>query len=69
MFSRCIWWVGSTLNRSGSDVQHLQICLLGCEAFEGLQSPSEVIGGDKIYEVLSKLIVAVVVEALDGGDP
>ena len=41
--------------------------LIGREAFEGLQSPSEVIGGDKVYEVLSKLIVAIVVEALDGG--
>ena len=26
MFSPGIWWIGSKLNRSGSDVQHLQIC-------------------------------------------
>ena len=40
--------------------------LKGREALEGLQSPGEVIG-DEIDEVLSKLIAAVAVEALDCG--
>ena len=26
VFSPGIWWIGSRLNRSGSDVQHLQMC-------------------------------------------
>ena len=40
--------------------------LKGREALEGLQSSGEVIGGE-IDEVLSKLIAAVAVEALDRG--
>jgi hypothetical protein len=39
--------------------------LVGCEALEGLQSPAEVVGRDEVSEVTAKLIVVVVVEALD----
>ena len=39
---------------------------VGREAFERLQAPSEVVGGDKIVEMSTQLIVAVVVVALDG---
>lgn len=41
--------------------------LVGREAFEGLQSSPEVVGFDEVLEVPSQLVVAVVVEALDGG--
>src|ERR671928_785922 len=36
------------------------------EAFQGLQAPAEVVGGDAVGEVMSELVVAGVVEALDG---
>src|SRR5919206_3102786 len=36
------------------------------EAFQGLQAPAEVVGGDEGGEVLSELVAAGVVEALDG---
>src|SRR5215207_9806549 len=37
------------------------------EAAKGLEAPSEVVGGDEVGEVLPELVVADVVEALDGG--
>src|SRR5215208_3641369 len=37
------------------------------EAAKGLEAPSEVVGCDEVGEVLPELIVADVVEALDGG--
>jgi hypothetical protein len=37
------------------------------EACEGLEPFGEVVGGDEVAEVYSQLVVAVVVEALDGG--
>lgn len=40
--------------------------LVGREALERLQSTSEVVGRDEVGEVAPKLIVVVVVEALDG---
>ena len=40
--------------------------LVGCETFEGLQSPAEVIGGDEVSEVAFELCVVVIVIALDG---
>lgn len=36
------------------------------EAFEGLQPTGEVISFDEVFQVLAELLVAVVVEALDG---
>ena len=36
------------------------------EAFQGLQASAEVVGGNEIGKVLSELVVAGVVEALDG---
>ena len=39
----------------------------GCEAFEGLKPSAEIVGCDEVGEVASELIVAVVVEASDGG--
>jgi hypothetical protein len=41
--------------------------LVGCDASQALEAFSEVVGGDEVVEVSSQLIVAVVVEALDGG--
>ena len=37
------------------------------EAFESFQSSSEVVGGDETGEMLSELVVALIVEAPDGG--
>ena len=39
--------------------------LVGCQAFEGLQSSSEVVGADEVGHVISELVVVVVVEAFD----
>ena len=39
---------------------------VGCEAFEGLEPLGEVVGRDKVDEVLAQLVVGLVVEALDG---
>lgn len=41
--------------------------LIGCEASQALEAFSGVVGGDEVVEVSSQLIVAVVVEAPDGG--
>lgn len=38
---------------------------VGCEAFEGLESAAEVVGGDEVDEVLPQLVEIVVVVALD----
>ena len=40
--------------------------LVGCESFEGLQSPSEIVGADEVGEMPAELIMAVVVVAFDG---
>ncbi len=40
--------------------------LVRCEAFERLESASEVVGRDEVREVLPELVVALVVESLDG---
>ena len=40
--------------------------LCRCEALEGLQTPTEVVGVDEVVEVPLELVVGVVVEALDG---
>ena len=40
--------------------------LVGCEAFEGFEPLGEVVGGDEIGEMVTQLVVALVVEALDG---
>ena len=53
------------MNRCGSEVQRLQNELVGREALEGLQGTAKAVGGDELSEVASKLIVVVVVEALD----
>jgi hypothetical protein len=37
------------------------------EDFERLQPASEIVGFDEVLEMLSKLLVAFVIEALDGG--
>src|SRR3954470_3327022 len=37
------------------------------KAFEGLQATTEVVGGDEVIEVTFKLLMTVVVIALDGG--
>lgn len=41
--------------------------LVGCEALEGLEPAGEVIRRDEIGEMAAKLVVALVVKALDGG--
>ena len=41
--------------------------LIGCEAAQALQSASEVVGGDEVVEVPPQLVVAVLMEALNGG--
>lgn len=38
----------------------------GCEALQGLQPPSLVLGGEKVGKVSSELIVSIVMVALDG---
>src|SRR5882757_7022828 len=40
---------------------------VGREAFEGLQTPSVIVGSDEVGEMALELPVAVVVIALDGG--
>ena len=40
--------------------------LVGCESFEGLQSPSEIVRADEVGEMPAELIMAVVVVAFDG---
>ena len=40
--------------------------LVGCQAFEGLQSSPKVVGADEVGEVISELVVVVVVEAFHG---
>jgi hypothetical protein len=39
---------------------------VGREAFEGLQSAAEVVGGDEVDEMAAELVMALVVEASDG---
>ena len=41
--------------------------LVGREALQRLQAPAEVVGCNEVGEVLSELVVAGVVEALNGG--
>ncbi len=41
--------------------------LVGCETFEGLQAPGEVIGADEVIEVGAQVIMVAVVDARDGG--
>src|SRR5215210_300783 len=41
--------------------------LVGCEAFEGLEAASEVVGSDEVGEVRFELLVVIVMEALNGG--
>src|SRR5690349_24982795 len=41
--------------------------LVGCESLQGLEPAAEVVGGDEVDEMPAELVVAVVVEALDGG--
>ena len=40
---------------------------VGCETFEGLETPAVVVGVDEVGKVALKLPVAVIVIALDGG--
>jgi hypothetical protein len=40
--------------------------LVGREAFEGLQSSTEIVGADEVGEVISQLFVVVVMEAFHG---
>ena len=51
---------------SGFDCPSFADELVGCEAFEGLQSPSEIVGADEVGEMPAELIMAVVVVAFDG---
>jgi hypothetical protein len=39
---------------------------VGCEALQGLQPPSVVVGGDEVGKVSFELIVSIVMVALDG---
>jgi len=39
----------------------------GREALQSLEPTSEVIGGDEVREMLSKLLMALIVEALESG--
>jgi len=43
--------------------------LVGREALQRFQAPTEVVDGHEVGEVLPELVVAGVVEALDGGVP
>jgi hypothetical protein len=36
-----------------------------CEAFEGLEATTEVVGGDEVSEVLAKLIMALIIIAFE----
>ena len=54
------------MNRSGSDVQVLQMYFVGREAVQGLQPACEVVGCQEVGEVYSQLVVAVVVEPFHG---
>src|SRR3984957_16085937 len=51
---------------SGFDCPSFADELVGCEAFEDLQSPSEIVGADEVGEMPAELIIAVVVVAFDG---
>ena len=51
---------------SGFDCPSFADELVGCEAFEDLQSPSEIVGADEVGEMPAELIMAVVVVAFDG---
>jgi hypothetical protein len=46
---------------SGFDCPSFADELVGCEAFEGLQSRSEIVGADEVGEMPAELIMAVVV--------
>jgi len=39
---------------------------VGRETFEGLEATAEIVGGDEVSQVLTKLIMALVVTAFDG---
>ena len=51
---------------SGFDCPSFADELVGCEAFEDLQSPSEIVGADEVGEMPAELIMAFVVVAFDG---
>ena len=50
---------------SGFDCPSFADELVGCEAFEDLQSPSEIVGADEVGGMPAELIMAVVVVAFD----
>ena len=54
------------MNHFGSAVQVLQMASYGVKTVKGLQSSAEVVDVDEVVEVSAKLVVCVVVEALDG---
>ena len=65
MFSPGIWWSWIEGESFRLFCPGFADELVGREAFEGLEPPGEVVGGDEVCEVAAELVVAVVVEALD----
>ena len=65
MFSPSIWWCGLKVNRSGSLVQQWQIALYGVRPLSVFRRRPNV-GADEVGQVAAKLVVRLVVEALDG---
>jgi hypothetical protein len=66
VFSPGIWWIGSSVNLSGSWVQSLQMASYGVRP-KGLESPGEVVGCDEVRQARFELFVGVIEEAFDGG--
>src|SRR3981189_2550365 len=66
MFSPGIWWIGSSVNLSGSWGPEFADGFVGCEAAKGLESPSEVVGCDEIRQVRFELFVGVIEERIVG---
>lgn len=51
---------------SGFVLPYLADGLIGCEAFERREATTEIASGDKVCEVLLKLVVGIIMVALDG---
>jgi hypothetical protein len=65
LFSPGNWWMVE-LESFGFDCPSFADELEGCESFEGVQSPSEIVGADEVGEMPAELLMAVLVVAFDG---